>query len=70
MQKMLGTLVLIVGLIMVVTGFIVGRSGVSVPDSVLGLYNPVTAICVFGGAVTTFVGFALIAASPKPKSTR
>ena len=45
---------------MVIVGFVLGKSGVQVPDSPLGLYSPVTAFFVFGGAVVTFCGFALM----------
>jgi hypothetical protein len=60
MQNFLGTAILLGGLLMVLIGFIVGHSGVWVPGNVLGLYSPVTAICVFGGIVVAFVGFMLM----------
>jgi hypothetical protein len=66
MQNVLGTIVLLGGLILVVIGVIVGRSGVNIPGNVLGLYSPVTAVCVFGGAVVAFCGFALMMQVKKP----
>jgi hypothetical protein len=68
MRNLLGVLVLLVGFIMVIAGFIVGRSGVSVPGNVLGLYSPVTAVCVYGGAVVAFCGFALMMGTSKSAS--
>lgn len=56
------------GIVLVIIGFIVGKSGVSIPGNVLGLYSPVTAFCVFGGAVIAFCGFALMMSNSKPKS--
>jgi len=60
MRKFLGLFVLLGGLLLVIIGFVLGKSGVQVPDNPLGLYSPVTAVCVFGGAVVTFCGFALM----------
>ena len=68
MQNILGVIVLLGGLLSVVAGFIVGRSGLSVPGNVLGLYSPVIVFCVFGGAVVAFCGFALIMGASKSKS--
>jgi hypothetical protein len=64
MERALGTIVLVGGLIMVIAGFISGQSGVYVSTCLLGLFSPVTAILVFGGAVAAFCGFALIAVGP------
>jgi len=60
MRNLLGVVVLLGGVVMVIAGFIYGASGVSIPGNVLGLYSPVTAICVYGGAVVAFCGFALM----------
>jgi hypothetical protein len=68
MRNVLGTIVLLGGLVLVIIGFIVGRSGVNIPGNILGLYSPVTAVCVFGGAVVAFCGFALMMQISKPKA--
>jgi membrane protein DedA with SNARE-associated domain len=60
MRNLFGLFVFLGGLLMVIVGFVLGKSGVQVPDSPLGLYSPVTAFFVFGGAVVTFCGFALM----------
>ncbi len=59
MLRGLGIIVMIAGLIGIVVGVVVGQSGPYVPDNILGLFSPVTAIAFYGGAVAAFVGFAL-----------
>jgi hypothetical protein len=59
MLRILGILVMVVGLISIVIGVVVGQSGQYVPDNILGLFNPVTAIAFYGGAVAAFVGFSM-----------
>jgi hypothetical protein len=68
MKNLLGIIVLLGGIISVITGFILGKSGVYIPGNVLGLYSPVTALCVFGGAVVTFCGFVLMTTTSNSKN--
>ncbi len=60
MRKMIGSVLLVGGLLAVVAGVIYAQMGVHVAGNILGLFSPVTAILFFGGAVAAFVGFALV----------
>jgi len=64
MKKVLGIGLVILGFLGIITGVILGQSGISIEFNILGVFSPATAICFYGGAVVLFCGFALFMVKP------